>query len=130
MNKYYSKVKNYLLELEMSIKKEDEEKGVFVIENQDDGIVDMVVYVSEPLVVIEQVLFKIKDDSAEVLKKLLMKNRDIIHGAMVLDDSGKVVIFRDTLEVETLDLQELGSSIEALSLLLSEFGKDILTFVE
>ncbi len=130
MDKYYSKVKNYLLELEMSIKKEDEEKGIFVIENQDDGIVDMIVYVSEPLVVIEQVLFKVKENSADVFKKLLIKNRDIIHGAMVLDDSGSIVIFRDTFEVETLDLQELGSSIEALSLLLSEFGKDILTFVE
>ena len=63
-----------------------------------------------------------------VTKKLLQKNRDIIHGAFVLDETGQKVIFRDTLQIENLDLNELEASLNSLSLLLSEFSEQIINF--
>ena len=57
-----------------------------------------------------------------------MKNRDIVHGAFVLDDDGKRVIFRDTLQVETLDFSELEGTLSSLSLLLSEYTDEIIAF--
>ncbi|MBN2892861.1 MAG: hypothetical protein JXL97_13420 [Bacteroidales bacterium] len=130
MENYYSKVREYLLDLEVTIVSEDKDNEVFVIEKEDDGVINMVVVIADPLVIIEQALFTLKDDSADVLKQILMKNRDMIHGAMVLDEEAKTVIYRDTLEASTLDLTELEASIESLSLLLSEFGQDILDFVK
>jgi hypothetical protein len=58
----------------------------------------------------------------------LQKNRDIVHGAFVLDESGEKVIFRDTLQIENIDLNELEGSINSLSLLLSEYSENIIQF--
>ena len=51
-----------------------------------------------------------------------------MHGAFVLDETGQKVIFRDTLQLENLDLNELEASINSLSLLLSEYSEQILNF--
>ena len=58
----------------------------------------------------------------------MQKHRDIVHGAFVLDESGEKVIFRDTLQLENLDLNELEGTINSLSLLLSEYSEQILEF--
>jgi len=62
------------------------------------------------------------------LESLLKKNRDIISGAFALDDSGNKVLFRDTLALENLDLNELEGSINSLELLLSEYSSEIIKF--
>jgi len=128
METNFSKVKDFLLNLEYDIVTEDQEDEVFVIEKEDEGIVNMVIAIAEPIVIIEQQLFDLKNDDSSTLKSLLMKNRDIIHGALVLDESGKKVIFRDTLQVENLDCNELEGSIKSLSLLLSEYTDEIIGF--
>ena len=103
METNFSKVKNFLLELEYNITTEDKEDEVFVIENEEEGIKNMVLVVADPILIIEQQLIELKSESNEVFKKLLIKNRDIIHGALVLDETGKKVIFRDTLQLGNLD---------------------------
>jgi hypothetical protein len=57
-----------------------------------------------------------------------MKNQDIIHGAFVIDESGEKILFRDTLQLENLDLNELEASINSLSLLLSEYSDELIKF--
>jgi len=76
----------------------------------------------------EQFIFNISNQSEKVFKSLLQKNRDIIHGAFVLDESGTRVIFRDTLQLENLDLNELEGSLNSLSLLMSEYSDKIIEF--
>ena len=125
MENYYAKVREYLLEMEVTIVSENKEEEIFVVAREDDGIMNMIVFVSDPLVIIEQVLFTVKDNSKDVYERILKKNRDIIHGAMVLDENNNI-IFRDTLQVSSLDLNELEATFESLSLLLSEFGEEIL----
>ncbi len=130
MENYFKKVREYILDLELTIVSEDETKQVLVVSKEEDGVANMVIAVADPLVIIEQALFTINTENSDIFKKLLMKNRDIIHGAMVLDDEGKTVIFRDTLEISTLDKNELEATVESLSFLLSEFGDEILGFVK
>jgi hypothetical protein len=130
MCKNFEKVKNFLLELEYSIVKEDEENKFFLIEKEEAFIKNMVIDIDEPILLMEQILFKVKGDNPDVFKKLLQKNRDIIHGAFILDDAGEMVSFRDTLEVENLDKNELEGSLNSLSLLLNEFGSEIITFAK
>lgn len=67
-------------------------------------------------------------NETEVYKELLIKNRDIVHGAFVLDENGEKVIFRDTLQTENLDQNELIATINSLSLLLSEYSADMIRF--
>ena len=86
----------------------------------------MVLCCADPILIIEQYLCEIKQVNLETYRLLLQKNRDIIHGAFALDESGKKLIFRDTLVLETLDLDELESTFNSLGLLLSEFTQQII----
>ncbi len=124
----FDKVKSYLMELEYSIVKEDRENEVFIVESLEDGIQNLLIGIADPILIIEQYLFDLTANVGEVSKKLLIKNRDIVHGAFVLDDEGKRVIFRDTLQVESLDLNELEGTLTSLSLLLSEYSDEIIAF--
>jgi hypothetical protein len=126
MDNQFEKVKNYLLELNCEIIAEQENEGILVVNKEDEGIMNLVLGCAEPLLIMEQFIFEIEEDSLSVFKQLLMKNRDIVHGAFVLDESGRKVIFRDTLQIENLDLNELEGSINSLSLLLSEFAEEII----
>ncbi len=62
----------------------------------------MILIVSDTILIMEQFLFEIKNPTQEIYKILLQKNRDIVHGAFVLDHSKKKVIFRDTLPVDNM----------------------------
>ena len=126
MDNYFVKIKDYLLELEYNIVSENEQEAVFLIEKEDEGIANVLVACNEPILIIEAHLFDLKEEKCDVLKRLLQINRDIVHGAFALDDTGNKVIFRDTLQLENLDLNELESSLYSLILLLSEYRNEII----
>ena len=128
MKKQFNIIKNYLLELNYTITHEDEKDGIIMIQNQNEGINNLIIGIANPILIIEQYIFKITNPSENIFQQLLQKNRDIIHGAFVLDETGQKVIFRDTLQIENLDLNELESSINSLSLLLSEYSENIIQF--
>jgi len=130
MKENFSKVRDYLLDLNYTIVSENEEDTLFVISNEDAGVVNMLVDVDEPLLILEQFLFQDKELSAEEMKTLLKKNREIVHGAFALDETGTKIIFRDTLQIENLDLNEIQASINSLELLLSEFTDEILNMAQ
>ncbi len=126
MNSYFEKVREYLLELDFTIVQEDESDGVFVVDKEDEGMKNVVLIVADPMLIVEQFIFDIKNPSEEVYKKLLTKNRDIIHGAFALDDTGTKVFFRNTHECENLDLNEIEATLNSLALLLSEYADEII----
>lgn len=128
MDANLSKVKNYINELDLMIVKENHESGLFVVDNEEEGIKNAIIAVSDPIVIIQQHIFDLKEDNVAVFKSLLQKNQDIIHGAFSLDESGKKVMFRDTLQIENLDLNELEGSLQSLSLLMTEYAEKILEF--
>lgn len=128
MENHFDTIKNYLIELNYSISHEDKEDGIIMIQNHSEGINNMILGIADPILIIEQYIFKINNPSEDLFKQLLQKNRDIVHGAFVLDESGEKVIFRDTLQIENLDLNEVEASINSLSLLLSEFSDNIIEF--
>jgi hypothetical protein len=128
MSENYNKVKSYLLELEYTILQENLAEELFVVEKEEAGITNLIIDCEEPILIIEGVLFEIANKSADVFEKLLVKNREIIHGAFALDESGTKVIFRDTLQLENLDLNELEGSLNSLELLLGEYATEILEF--
>jgi len=129
MEHNFQKVKDYLLELNYDIVHESEEDGMFLVESESEGIKNLVIGCADPILIMEQYLFDIKGENKEgIFRELLKKNRDIVHGAFVLDAAGEKVIFRDTLQIENLDLNEIEGSINSLSLLLSEYGEELINF--
>ena len=130
MENSFSKVKNYLIELGLTIVEENEEENVLVIEKEEEGISNMIIICADPILIMEQFLFEMKSDDVEIYKSLLKKNQDIIHGAFALDESGTKVLFRDTLQLENLDLNELEGSLNSLAFLLSEYSSNIIEFAK
>ena len=128
MKDYYSLIKSFLQNLQLEIKQENPKEGIFIVSNESEGISNLIICVASPIVIFEQFIFEIKEQGDHVYKSLLQKNRDIIHGAFVLDDSGRKVIFRDSLQVENLDQNEFEATINSLSVLLSEYSEQIINY--
>ena len=104
MKDNYNKVIDYVLELGYSISNKDQEDQIIIIDDEKNGIKNCVIGCADPILIIEQYLLELSNGDSSIFEKLLKKNRDIIHGAFVLDESGKRIIFRDTLQIDNLDL--------------------------
>ena len=117
---YFAKVKEFVLELGYEILQEITEDDMLIINNEDNGVSSMVLDIEGDLLIIEQKLLEVTVDKPELFKQLLQANRRLVYGAFVLDESGKHLIFRDTLELLNLDKNELESSLSALALGLVE----------
>lgn len=128
MTSYFDKVKSFVLDLDLSIVYQNDEEEILVIEDETSGISNLVLACADPILIMEQFLFELKTDDKEILKNLLIKNRDIVHGAFALDETGNRVIFRDTLQIENLDANELEGSINSLGMLLSEYSDELIKF--
>jgi len=122
-------VKSYLFELELPIVKEDEAEELVVISDEENGITNFIIDCEDPILIMEQVIMDTPEEPGDFFKRLLQMNRDLVHGAFVLDETAEKVIFRDTLQLENLDQNELEGSINALSLALAEFSTELLSYV-
>ncbi len=128
MGQYFQKVKNYLLELQLQVSKEDPKEEILIVTDESNGIHNLILDCEEPLLVLEQVIMPVPSNPDNFFKRLLQINRELIHGAFALDDEGKAVLFRDTLELTNLDLNELEGSINALSLAMAEYASEFLEY--
>lgn len=124
----FEKVKEYLLEMGFSIDQENAEEELVVVNDEERGVHHLVIDCEAPILIMEQVILPLPDATAETYKRLLQINRSLVHGAFALDDEGKTLLFRDTLQLENLDQNELEGSIDALSLALAEHGGELLAF--
>ena len=124
-------VKMYLLQLGYSIEKEDIENELVIISDVQNGINNLVIDCEAPILILEQFMFKLKDPkNPEILSKLLKMNRTLVHGAFVLDETGENVLFRDTLQLANLDLNELKGSIDSLVIATAEYVNDFIEFMK
>ncbi len=123
----FESVKRYLTNLELPIIEEDAAEEIVVVSDEDLGVSRLVIDCEAPLLILEQRIMDAPAAPGELYKRLLQMNRTLVHGAFVLDEAGQAVIFRDTLQLATLDELELESSIDALSLALAEYGSELLS---
>ncbi len=130
MSENLDRVKNYLLDLDLKIIDENEAEELVVVEDDDNGIHNLIVDCEPPILVLEQLIMETPKEPGDFFKRLLQMNRALVHGAFVLDEEGKYMFFRDTLQLENLDLNELEASISALSLALAENGAEILEYAK
>ncbi|MFQ5715929.1 MAG: YbjN domain-containing protein [Nitrospinales bacterium] len=125
---HFEKVKGYLLEMGFAVEHEDLNEELVVVSDEERGISNLVLDCEDPILILEQVVIPLSNASGDVYKRLLQLNRELVHGAFVLDDLGTTLLFRDTLRLENLDPNELEGSIDALSLALAENGAELISF--
>ncbi|MDP6923996.1 MAG: YbjN domain-containing protein [Candidatus Scalindua sp.] len=128
MSENLQKVKDYLDELELSISSEDEAEELVIIDDEEKGLKNLIIDCEDPVLVLEQVIMDVPQNTDGFFKRLLQMNRTLVHGAFVLDEEGAKVIFRDTLQLENLDKNELEGSITALSIALAEYAAELIEF--
>jgi hypothetical protein len=130
MADHFQRVKDYVLDLGFSIDDEIAEDEIVVINDEERGIHQLVIDCEDDLVVLEQLILKFEGDvSASVYRRLLQMNRSLVFGAFVLNEEGDTLLYRNTLALDNLDLNELESTINALSLGLGENSDELLGFV-
>lgn len=122
----FNTVKGYLQELNLAIVREDSLQGILVVEDEEQGIKNLVVDCEEDILLFEQMIMLVPARHGELFRRLLQMNRTLVHGAFVLNEEGTIVLFRDTLQLEHLELNEVEGTIKALSLALAEYATDLI----
>ncbi|MRG44085.1 molecular chaperone Tir [Chitinophaga sp. SYP-B3965] len=125
---YIDTIEDFATRLNCRIVYKNEQNGILKIDNQPDGINNLIIGIAPPILIMEQFLFSFRDDHAEMFKKLLQKNRDTIHGAFVINEEGNKVLFRYTMQLGNIDFNEFEGAINSLGLLLSEYSQQIIDF--
>jgi hypothetical protein len=128
MNTYFEKVKHFITELEYDIVTENTAEELVVIDKEEDGIKNLILDCEDDILIIEGFLFETKSPKPEMFEWLLKENRNLVHGSFVLDETGKKVLFRDTLQLENLDINEIEASLNSLQLLLSEYMNQLIEY--
>ena len=125
----FNTVKEFVLELGFAISSEIPEEEIVIIDDEERGIQSLVIDCEDTVLVLEQLILQLDTAvGAEELARILQMNRDLVFGAFVLNDNGGALLYRNTLALENLDLNELESTINALSLGLAENGEELLGF--
>jgi hypothetical protein len=125
---YFENVKELVLTLEYDIVHEEVETGILIINKESRGICEMILDCEDDILVMEQIIFPVNKDNPEHYKRLLQMNRSLVHGAFVLtsSDDFNIIAFRDTLQLENLDQNELEASLNSLTFALVENMDDLL----
>ena len=131
MSAHFEKVKDYVLELDFQIDQEIPEEEIVIINDEERGISSLVIDCEDDVLVLEQLIMKLdRAATDQTYKRILQMNRELVYGAFVLDDEGDSLLYRNTLALENLDLNELEGTINALSLGLAENGEELLPFAQ
>jgi hypothetical protein len=124
----FQTVKSYVQELQLAIVSEDPAQDILIVEDNERGINNLVIDCEEPLLIFEQMILDVPAYPGDMFRRLLQMNRTLVHGAFALTEDGKRVLFRDTLRLEHLDLNEVQGTIEALSLAMAEHAAELIAF--
>ncbi len=128
MSEYFEMVKVFLVDMGYAISQENAEDELVIVNDEESGIKNLIIDCEDPILILEQMIVRVPEKSGDLFRRLLQMNRTLVHGAFVLDEEGKMVLFRDTLRLENLDQNELEGSIKALGLALAENAEELLSF--
>lgn len=82
MEDHYNRIIEFLLELDVDITRENPEEGILVIQKEENGIKNLIVGIAPPVLILEQYLFKIKNNNNSIYKSLLQKIEILFKGLL------------------------------------------------
>lgn len=111
------KIERYMINLSLTY--EELGESIWRVEDPEKGLGNVFVYADDPLVTFRAKVMEMPDKEREsFFEELLRLNNEMIHGAYALEESNVVLV--DTLESETMDLEEFRASLEAIGLALAQ----------
>lgn len=125
---HFETVKAFAIEIGLEVVREDAAAQLLVVNGPGRGINDLIIDCEDDILVMEQLIASVGAADRAAMVRLLQMNRLLVHGAFALADDARSLVFRDTLQLRTLDREELAASINALELALAQFGTELLGF--
>ncbi len=117
--------------LQMGCQYTSPESGIWVIHDEYDHIENIVVCNTPPVITFRVKLMEMPENArrAELCELLLEKNAsEMVAGAYGIEDGNIVIV--DTLQAESLDLNELQASVDGLSMAISLHYSILSKFLE
>ena len=105
--------------IRLDVEYQELEEGMFLVRTRNGGY-PLVISYSPPLLILRMKVMDLPDGAGnEALYRTLLELNasDVVHGAYGIED-GELII-SDTLELETLDFQEVQASVESIQLAAS-----------
>jgi hypothetical protein len=104
--------------IRMDVEYDEVDEGMYLVRTRNGGL-PLVLNYAPPLLLLRMKVMDLEGEgSLELFRTLLELNAtDIVHGAYGLEDGE--LIMSDTLELETLDFQEIQASVESIQLAAS-----------
>ncbi len=120
------KVESFLVKMALSF--HEAGPGTWIVSDEEVGLESLLVQLAEPLVILRARVMDLPASGREKLfaELLRLNASDMAHGAYAVD--GGAVIIIDTLEAETMDLEELQASIDAIGLALAQHYRTLSAF--
>jgi hypothetical protein len=112
------RIEGYLVKLALTYQKPA--PNSWVVSESELGLENLVIVLSEPLVIVRINVMQVPASGKDKLfEELLRINAtDMVHGAYAVDGTNIIII--DTLEADTMDIEELKASIDAIGLALAQ----------
>ena len=112
------KIESFLVRASLTYEKSGD--AAWVVRDSVKGVHNLLIMLVDSLVVMRTTVMSVpRSGAAALYEELLRLNAtDMVHGAYALD--GQSVIIIDTLEAETLDIEEFEASIDAIGLALAQ----------
>ncbi len=112
------KVEGYMINLSLTFEAVGD--NIWLINDQEKGLGHVVVYAEDSLITIRAKVMELPEKEREqFFEELLRLNAsDMVHGAYALEESNVIII--DTLELQTMDLEEFQASLDALGLAIAQ----------
>lgn len=113
-----NKIESYLINLGLTY--EEIGENTWILNDPENGLEQVAVAVNEPLVVVRVKVMGVPKHKREefFLKLLQINGSDLIHGAYAVVENDVILI--DTLNYETMDLEDFQATIDAISMALTE----------
>ena len=122
----HDKVEGYLVKMGLSF--HEAAPGTWVVNHSEVGLETLFIQLAGTLVILRSHVMELPSSGREKLfhELLRLNATDMVHGAYAVD--GNSVIIIDTLEAETMDLEEMQASIDAVGLALAQHYRSLSAF--
>lgn len=112
-----TRIESYLINLSLTY--ENAGDDVWIINDEDKGLANVVVFAEDPLVTIRTKVMQLPSgDRATFFEELLRLNSDMVYGAYAIDESDVILV--ETFELSTLDYEEFQGALDAIGLALAQ----------
>jgi hypothetical protein len=111
------KLEGFFIHLELAYQEIGE--NMWLLSDEENGLNSVVVYVQDDLVTLRaKVMDMPASDREAFFEELLRLNAGMVHGAYALEDRNVILI--DSMELPTMDLEELQASLDSTGLALAQ----------